>query len=61
MNALQQFIQENKMDEMKVMNALQNAGVVSSECWYAAEVAEADCDLAVEHARVMQTRIGNDR
>lgn len=54
MNALQQFIQENKMDELKVMNALQNAGVVSDECVDAGDVPRSECERVVEQARFLQ-------
>ncbi len=47
MNLLEQAIRSYRLDELKTMNSLQLAGVVSDNCVLACDVAPADCERAV--------------
>ena len=51
MNALETFISDpsNFWTRDEAMNALQNSGVISDNCVTPADVAEADCQKAIEH------------
>ncbi|MEK7099859.1 MAG: hypothetical protein AAB883_01820 [Patescibacteria group bacterium] len=48
MNALENYILTNELDEGIVMNALQEDGVVSDECVAARDVADRDCTKAIK-------------
>ena len=48
MNSLQPFLELSDIDPTDAMNRLQEAGIVSDNCVTAADVAEADCERAVE-------------
>lgn len=51
LNILERCIQDYKLDEVKTMNGLQSAGIVSDNCVRAHDVAEADCLTAVERIK----------
>jgi hypothetical protein len=51
MNELMALVMEKGMDDCEAMNLLQGAGVVSDECVFLSDVAEADCGRAVEWLR----------
>lgn len=48
MNSLQDYLAGVGADEAKAMDALQDAGIISDNCVWARDVAEADCPAAVE-------------
>jgi hypothetical protein len=47
MNRLSEFILRREMDTTEAMNVLQGGGVVSDNCVTAEDVAEVDCQRAV--------------
>lgn len=48
MTKLTEYIMENDLDHDKAMNALQNAGVISDNAVTSEQVADADCQKAIE-------------
>lgn len=48
MNLLQEFIIETGSDEIQSMNELQDSGIISDNCVESADVADADCERAVD-------------
>jgi hypothetical protein len=47
MTTLETHIIENKLDETKAMNVLQDRGIISDNCIDVKDVAEADCERAI--------------
>lgn len=48
MNALERFIQLSGDDENLVMDLLQNSGIISDNCIHPCDIAEEDCEKAIE-------------
>lgn len=48
MNALERYLTITGTNEADAMNALQDMGIVSDNCVWAKDVAEADCLQAIE-------------
>ncbi len=48
MNSLQRFLDESGVDEVKSMNLLQTNGIISDLAVWAEDVAEVDCQRAID-------------
>ncbi len=48
MSKLTQYIQKHQLDPIKVMNALQNQGIVSDVCVTHEDVPDCDSDSAIK-------------
>lgn len=48
MNALQNYLGENNVDETKAMNILQEHGIISDNCVTAADVPDCDAEDAID-------------
>lgn len=47
MNLLEKYIRKNLLDPIKAMNALQESCIISDNCVWPADVADADCLAAI--------------